>query len=87
MVFLRPTLMRAGDAADPLSDAQYDRVLGEQKKVRPKFNLVLPDMESPTLPPRQPPPVILDDSITPDDPGISNVQGNWDTGGVMDNTP
>lgn len=87
MVFLRPTLMRASDAADPLSDAQYDRVLGEQKKVRPRFNLVLPDMESPTLPPRQPPPVILDDSVTPDDPEISNVQGNWDTGGVMDNTP
>ncbi|SEN55541.1 type II secretion system protein D (GspD) [Nitrosospira multiformis] len=87
MVFLRPTLMRASDAADPLSDAQYDRVLGEQKKVRPRFNLVLPDMESPTLPPRQPPPVILDDSVTPDNPEISNVQGNWDTGGVMDNTP
>jgi general secretion pathway protein D len=93
MVFLRPTLMRASDAADPLSDAQYDRVLGEQKKVRPGFNLVLPDMESPTLPPRQPPPVILDDSVTPDSPDnpdgpdISNAQGNWDTGGVMDNTP
>ncbi|SES76355.1 type II secretion system protein D (GspD) [Nitrosospira multiformis] len=87
MVFLRPTLIRASDAADPLSDAQYDRVLGEQKKARPGFNLVLPDMESPTLPPRQPPPVILDDNVTPDDPEISNVQGNWDTGGVMDNTP
>jgi general secretion pathway protein D len=87
MVFLRPTLMRAGEAADPLSDAQYDRVLSEQKKASPRFNLVLPDMESPTLPPRQPPPVILDDSVTPDSPDISNAQGNWDTGGVMDNTP
>lgn len=87
MVFLRPTLMRSGEAADPLSDAQYDRVLSEQKKATPGFNLVLPDMESPTLPPRQPPPVILDDSVTPDSPDISNAQGNWDTGGVMDNTP
>jgi general secretion pathway protein D len=90
MVFLRPTLMRASEAADPLSDAQYDRVLSEQKKASPRFNLVLPDMESPVLPPRQPPPVILDDSVTPDSPDspdISNAQGNWDTGGVMDNTP
>jgi general secretion pathway protein D len=90
MVFLRPTLMRAGEAADPLSGAQYDRVLSEQKKASPRFNLVLPDMESPALPPRQPPPVILDDSVTPDSPDspdISNAQGNWDTGGVMDNTP
>jgi len=90
MVFLRPTLMRSGEAADPLSDAQYDRVLSEQKKASPGFNLVLPDMESPVLPPRQPPPVILDDSVTPDSPDspdISNAQGNWDTGGVMDNTP
>ena len=87
MVFLRPTLMRSGEAADPLSDAQYDRVLSEQKKASPRFNLVLPDMESPVLPPRQPPPAILDDSVTPDSPDISNTQGNWDTGGVMDNTP
>ncbi|MBN9131760.1 MAG: type II secretion system secretin GspD [Nitrosospira multiformis] len=88
MVFLRPTLMRSGDAADPLSGAQYDRVLSEQKKATPEFNLVLPDMESPALPPRQPLPVIHD-SVTPDNPDISNTntQGNWDTGGVMDNTP
>ena len=82
--------MRVSEAADPLSDAQYDRVLSEQKKASPRFNLVLPDMESPVLPPRQPPPVILDDSVTPDSPDspdISNAQGNWDTGGVMDNTP
>ena len=87
MVFLRPTLIRASEAADPLSEAQYDRVLSEQKKAKPPFNLVLPDMEPPTLPPRQPPPVILDDSVTPDGLDISNVPSNWDTGEVMDNTP
>lgn len=90
MVFLRPTLMRASEGSDAVSDAQYDRVLSEQKKAKPPFNLVLPDMEPPTLPPRQPPPVILDDGVTPDSPDspdISNAPGNWDTGGVMDNTP
>ncbi|MBA4143690.1 MAG: type II secretion system secretin GspD [Nitrosospira sp.] len=53
MVFLRPTLIRDAGRADPLADAQYDRVLGEQKKAEPRYNIILPDMESPSLPPRE----------------------------------
>jgi general secretion pathway protein D len=54
MVFLRPTLMRDREGANPLTSGQYERVLAEQKKAKPRYNLVLPEMQSPTLPPRQP---------------------------------
>ena len=53
MVFLRPTLVRDSQGADLLASAQYDRVLEEQKKTKPRYNLVLPEMKPPTLPPRE----------------------------------
>lgn len=54
MVFLRPTLIRDGESAEPLTSTQYDRVLSAQKKAKPKPHLILLDLESPSLPPRQP---------------------------------
>jgi general secretion pathway protein D len=53
MVFLRPTLVRDSQGADLLASGQYDIVLEEQKKAKPRYNLVLPEMGSPTLPSRQ----------------------------------
>jgi general secretion pathway protein D len=54
MVFLRPTLVRDARAVDPLTSDRYDYILGEQRKAQPAPSAVLPDMVSPTLPPRQP---------------------------------
>ena len=69
MVFLRPTLIRDSDSAEPLSGSQYDRVRGEQIKTEPRFNLVLPRMETPALPPRQPqaPTPFPQTSVPPDE--------------------
>ncbi len=52
MVFLRPTLLRSAQSADSISRDRYDYILGEQIRARPAPN-ALPDMGSPTLPPRQ----------------------------------
>ena len=55
MVFLRPTVLRNTQGADPLTNERYDYILGEQGKARPAPDPVLPEVESPTLPPRRPP--------------------------------
>jgi len=52
MVFLKPTLIRSAASADSLSSDRYDYILGEQVKARPAPS-VLPDLGSPSLPPRQ----------------------------------
>lgn len=54
MIFLRPTLIRDGVRSDALADDRYDYILGEQEKAKPVHDAVLPDVESPKLPPRQP---------------------------------
>ena len=54
MVFLVPTVLRDGQRADTITGEQYDYILGEQRKAQPAPSAVLPDVESPTLPPRQP---------------------------------
>ena len=70
MVFLRPTLIRDGENAEPLTSAQYDRVLSDQKKAKPKPHPILPDMESPSLPPRPPKvPAVPDEVDVPDGTG------------------
>ena len=51
MVFLRPTLMRSAQSSDAITRDRYDYILGEQARVRPAAG-VLPDLGSPTLPPR-----------------------------------
>lgn len=55
MIFLRPTLVRDSRRADAFTGERYDYILGEQEKARPAHDAVLPDMESPTLPPRTAP--------------------------------
>ena len=52
MVFLKPTLLRSAARADSLSSDRYDYILGEQMKATPAPS-ILPDMGSPSLPPRQ----------------------------------
>jgi general secretion pathway protein D len=69
MVFLRPTLMRGSEGADSLADRQYDRIQGEQRKAAPRFNLVLPDMETPSLPPRKLQVPASDEAVIPADTG------------------
>lgn len=58
MVFLRPTLVRDLQRADAFTGERYDYILGEQRKVKPEPSAVLPDIESPSLPPLQQPPTI-----------------------------
>ncbi len=55
MIFLRPTLVRDSARADAFTGERYDYILGEQKKAQPAHDPILPDMESPTLPPRTAP--------------------------------
>jgi len=55
MVFLRPTLVRDAQRADPFTSERYDYILGEEGKAKPAPSAVLPNFPSPTLPPRQPP--------------------------------
>ncbi len=52
MIFLRPTLVRDAVRAETYTGERYDYILGEQKKVQPVHDPILPDMPSPTLPPR-----------------------------------
>jgi general secretion pathway protein D len=58
MVFLRPTLVRDSQRADAFTGERYDYILGEQRKVKPEHSAVLPDIESPSLPPLEQPPAI-----------------------------
>jgi general secretion pathway protein D len=55
MIFLRPTLVRDSRRADAFTGERYDYILGEEGKAKPTHDAVLPDMESPTLPPRTAP--------------------------------
>jgi general secretion pathway protein D len=52
MVFLRPTVLRDAQRARSLTEERYDYILGQQYKAKPAPHPVLPDMESPALPPR-----------------------------------
>ncbi len=51
MVFLRPTLVRSGGRTDAFTGERYNYILGEQRKVLPASSAILPDIESPQLPP------------------------------------
>lgn len=55
MIFLRPTLVRDSQRADVFTGERYDYILGEQQKSRPASHAILPDIESPVLPPRPQP--------------------------------
>ncbi len=56
MIFLRPTLVRDNQRADAYTGERYDYIIGEQRKAQPAHDAILPDMNSPTLPPRPVPP-------------------------------
>ena len=55
MVFLRPTVLRDSKQAESLTGGRYDYILGEQYKATPPHSLLLPEVESPTLPPKTAP--------------------------------
>ncbi|MEO8158215.1 MAG: type II secretion system secretin GspD [Betaproteobacteria bacterium] len=56
MIFLRPTLVRGSRQADAFSGERYDYILGEQEMAKPVHDPILPDIQSPVLPPRPLPP-------------------------------
>jgi general secretion pathway protein D len=55
MLFLRPVVLRDARSADAIAGERYDYVLGEQYKAQPPSSPPLPDMEAPSLPPRDMP--------------------------------
>lgn len=70
MVFLRPTLIRDSENAELTTNTQYDRVLSDQNKAKPKPHPILPNLESPSLPPRPPKvPAVPDEVDVPDGTG------------------
>jgi general secretion pathway protein D len=52
MVFLRPTVLRDAQKADALTASRYDYIVGEQNKAALPPSPPLPNIETPTLPPR-----------------------------------
>jgi general secretion pathway protein D len=48
-------VVRDSKHADTLTDDRYDYILGEQGKATPTHDVILPDIDSPTLPPRPAP--------------------------------
>ena len=55
MVFLKPTIMRDGDAASKLSLDRYDLIRARQLDQQPASNPFLPLKDPPVLPPATPP--------------------------------
>ena len=51
MVFLKPTIMRDGEAASRLSLDRYDLIRARQQEAQPAPNLLLPLKDAPVLPP------------------------------------
>ena len=54
MIFLRPTVVRDSAHASAYSDDRYSYIIGEQKRLQPAHDAVLPDVVAPTLPPLPP---------------------------------
>jgi general secretion pathway protein D len=53
MVFLRPVIMRDGDAAARMSLDRYDMIRANQEGAQPQPSVALPINDSPVLPPRR----------------------------------
>ena len=51
MVFLRPTVVRSNEQSVSVAGDRYDYIRGAQMAVQPSPNALLPDSDSPTLPP------------------------------------
>lgn len=58
MIFLRPTLVRNNLRADAFTGERYQYIIGEQVKAKPEHDFILPNIDSPMLPPIVPVPVI-----------------------------
>ena len=56
MIFLRPTVVRDSAHASAYSGDRYNYIMGEQKRLQPAHDAVLPDVTAPTLPPLPPSP-------------------------------
>ena len=56
MIFLRPTVVRDSAHASAYSGDRYSYIMGEQKRLQPAHDAVLPDVVAPTLPPLPPSP-------------------------------
>ena len=52
MVFLRPVIIREGDATTALSQQKYDEMRTVQQGTKPAKSIVLPNMEPPVVPAR-----------------------------------
>ncbi len=59
MVFLRPTLVRSNERTDAFTGERYNYILGEQRKAQPVSSAILPDVESPRLPPLPAPAAVI----------------------------
>ncbi|MBS0433343.1 MAG: type II secretion system secretin GspD [Proteobacteria bacterium] len=55
MVFLKPTIMRDGEAASRLSLDRYDLIRARQQEAQPAPNVLIPLKDAPVLPPLNPP--------------------------------
>jgi general secretion pathway protein D len=51
MVFLRPTVIRSNEQSVSVAGDRYDYIRGAQMAVQPSPNALLPDTDSPRLPP------------------------------------
>ena len=51
MVFLRPLVMREKSTYGPVTSERYRQMIEEQNKARLPPSVVLPNIETPTLPP------------------------------------
>ncbi|TAL89572.1 MAG: type II secretion system protein GspD, partial [Rhodanobacter sp.] len=65
MIFLRPTVVRDSEDADGFTSERYDHILGEQNKVKPAHDPILPDMQLPALPPRTAPVILSTKPLKP----------------------
>ena len=54
MVFLKPTIMRDGEAASRLSLDRYDLIRARQQEAQPAPNVLIPLKDAPVLPPLPP---------------------------------
>ena len=56
MVFLRPQVMRSAETSNSLSLDRYDLIRAQQKDTQPEPRVLLPNFDSPMLPPLRPAP-------------------------------
>jgi len=70
MIFLRPTLVRDSVRADAFTGERYEYIIGEEVKAKPPHDFILPDIDSPVLPPIITPSSITGEAIPEDKKAI-----------------